>query len=103
MDRFTHKVLSWRLSNTMDAEFYIEALQDALKHYGASEFLIRITAHEVPFYRDPARASDQHQHGRAGALTGRTPDEAYHGVRTSSGPGSTPGQRTNSSAVSMAA
>ncbi|WP_249199003.1 integrase core domain-containing protein, partial [Gluconobacter kondonii] len=37
------------------------------------------------------------------ALAGRTPDEAYHGAPTPSGPGLTPDQRANSSAVRMAA
>jgi len=37
MDWSTRKVLSWRLSNTMDAEFCIEALQEALIRYGAPE------------------------------------------------------------------
>lgn len=37
MDWFTRKVLSWRLSNTMDAEFCIEALRDALMRYGTPE------------------------------------------------------------------
>ena len=34
MGKVTRKVLSWRLSNTMDAEFCIEALRDALMRYG---------------------------------------------------------------------
>ena len=37
MDWASRRVLSWRLSNTMDAEFCIEALQEALIHYGAPE------------------------------------------------------------------
>lgn len=37
MDWFTRKVLSWRLSNTMDAEFCVEALRDALVRYGTPE------------------------------------------------------------------
>lgn len=37
MDWATHKVLSWRLSNTMDAEFCVEGLQVALIRYGAPE------------------------------------------------------------------
>ncbi|WP_157870992.1 IS3 family transposase [Gluconacetobacter diazotrophicus] len=37
MDWSTRKVLAWRLSNTMDAEFCIEALQEALIRYGAPE------------------------------------------------------------------
>ncbi|EOG5907671.1 IS3 family transposase [Vibrio vulnificus] len=34
IDWYSRKVLSWRLSNTMDTSFCIEALEDALKHYG---------------------------------------------------------------------
>jgi putative transposase len=34
MDWATRKVLSWRLSNTMDADFCIEALEEALSRYG---------------------------------------------------------------------
>jgi putative transposase len=32
MDWATRKVLSWRLSNTMDGEFCIEALEEALQN-----------------------------------------------------------------------
>jgi len=34
MDWSTRKVLSWRVSNTMDVEFCIEALEDALARFG---------------------------------------------------------------------
>jgi len=37
MDWFTRKILSWCLSNTMDAEFCIGALQDTLMRYGSPE------------------------------------------------------------------
>lgn len=37
MDWHSRKVLSWRLSNTLDADFCVEALQDALSRYGAPE------------------------------------------------------------------
>ena len=37
MDWATRKVLSWRLSNTMDVEFCIAALEEALAHYGRPE------------------------------------------------------------------
>ena len=33
MDWATRKVLSWRLSNTMRADFYVEALNEALERY----------------------------------------------------------------------
>ena len=37
MDWATRKVLAWRISNTLDADFCIKALQDALAKYGAPE------------------------------------------------------------------
>jgi len=37
MDWFTRYVLSWRLSNTLDSYFCIEALEEALERYGQPE------------------------------------------------------------------
>src|SRR3954462_274561 len=37
MDWPTRKVLSWRVSNTMDADFCIEALEEALERFGKPE------------------------------------------------------------------
>jgi putative transposase len=37
MDWYSRKVLSWRLSNTMDARFCVEALEDALMIHGKPE------------------------------------------------------------------
>lgn len=37
MDWYSRKVLSWRLSNTMDTLFCLEALQEALNIYGCPE------------------------------------------------------------------
>ena len=37
MDWASRKVLSWRLSNTMDADFCVAALEDALARYGRPE------------------------------------------------------------------
>jgi len=37
MDWATRKVLSWRISNTLDTRFCVEALKDALFKYGAPE------------------------------------------------------------------
>jgi putative transposase len=34
LDLFSRKVLSWRLSNTLDAAFCVEALEEALEKYG---------------------------------------------------------------------
>ena len=37
MDWSTRKVLSWRVSNTMDVAFCVEALQEALARFGRPE------------------------------------------------------------------
>jgi putative transposase len=37
MDWHSRKVLSWRLSNTLEADFCVEALAEAVKRYGAPE------------------------------------------------------------------
>jgi putative transposase len=39
MDWATRKVLSWRLSNTLDASFCVEALQEAIAKYGKPEIM----------------------------------------------------------------
>jgi putative transposase len=37
MDWHSHKILLWRLSNTMATDFCIDALEEAIKRYGAPE------------------------------------------------------------------
>jgi putative transposase len=37
MDWYSRKVLSWRISNTMDTDFCIEALEEAIEKYGTPE------------------------------------------------------------------
>jgi len=37
MDWYSRKVLSWRLSNTMEADFCVEAVAEAIKRYGRPE------------------------------------------------------------------
>jgi len=37
MDWHSRKVLSWRISNSMDADFCIDALEDAIEKYGCPE------------------------------------------------------------------
>ena len=39
MDWFTRKVLTWRLSNTLEAESYLEALSEAIHKFGAPEIM----------------------------------------------------------------
>ena len=38
VDWYSRKVLSWRLSNTMDSSFCVEALEEALEKYGNPEY-----------------------------------------------------------------
>ena len=37
MDWYSRKVLAWKLSNTLDIGFCIDALQEAIRHYGRPE------------------------------------------------------------------
>lgn len=37
IDLYSRKVLSWRISNTMDTDFCIEVLEEALQNYGKPE------------------------------------------------------------------
>ncbi len=37
MDWWSRKVLAWRLSNTMEADFCVEALEEALARHGKPE------------------------------------------------------------------
>ena len=44
MDWFSRRVLSWRLSNTMEADFCVEALQEAIARHGQREIFKTIAA-----------------------------------------------------------
>ena len=37
IDWYSRKILSWRLSNTMDADFCVDCLEDAIRAYGTPE------------------------------------------------------------------
>lgn len=37
MDWYSRRVLSWRVSNTMDSDFCVDALEEAIERYGAPE------------------------------------------------------------------
>lgn len=37
MDWYSRAVLSWRLSNTMEADFFVSTLEDAINRYGVPE------------------------------------------------------------------
>ena len=46
MDWASRKVLSWRLSNTLEADFCLEALEEALDRYGAPD-IFKALDHQV--------------------------------------------------------
>jgi putative transposase len=39
MDWVSRAVLAWRLSNTLGAEFCVEAIEEALSHYGRPDII----------------------------------------------------------------
>ena len=66
VDWFSRKVLSWRLSITLETEFFLEAVEEALAHYGKPEifntdqgsqftsiaFTDRLNKHEIKISMD---------------------------------------------------
>ena len=64
MDRSSRKVLAWRVSNTMDTEFCLEVLEEALDRYGAPEIfntdhVLRTGASPVVSTSEPAGGMDR--------------------------------------------
>ena len=39
MDWFTRKLLAWRISNTLEADFCVEALNEAIHRFGSPEIM----------------------------------------------------------------
>src|ERR671910_360756 len=83
MDWASRRVLSWRLSNTMDAEFCVDALEEALVRHGRPEIFnserqratgssagasSRQPVHQRRLHRPARGARRRHQHGRQGPV-----------------------------------
>lgn len=100
MDWYSWAVLSWRISNTIDADFCVAALEDALNRYGLPEIFKRtkpIAVHQLRVYTDAQRGGNVHLHGWPWPLDGQhhgreTVEVAEIRMRVSSGTGY--GQRT---------
>jgi putative transposase len=80
MDWATRKVLSWRLSNTMDASFCKEALDEAIAKYGPPEIMntdqgSQFTGSALDHHADRGRGENIHGWARAlfGQYIHRTP------------------------------
>ena len=56
MDWASRKVLSWRLSNTLETSFCVEALQEALERYGAPEIFNSDQGGHSPASISPTRS-----------------------------------------------
>ena len=54
MDWASRKVLSWRLSNTLDAHFCVEALHEPLEHYGPPEIFNAASTAPAPSATTPS-------------------------------------------------
>src|SRR5512134_2376759 len=66
IDWFARAVLAWRLSNTIDAAFCVEALEEALARWGRPEIFNtdKAASSLVPLYRHAGRGRDQDLDGR---------------------------------------
>ena len=74
MDWATRHVLSWRLSNTMDAGFCAEALGDALgplRPAGDIQYGSGQPVHQPRLHRRAQEREHPHLHGRSGPLHGQ--------------------------------
>jgi putative transposase len=71
MDWATRKVLSWRLSNTLDASFCVEALEEAIAKYGKPENGSGQPIHRRWLDHDSDQGRYQDLNGWAGPLFGQ--------------------------------
>ena len=74
MDWHSRRVLSWRVSNTLDTDFCIEALEEALQrvwHAGNLQHRPRVPVHLRGVHRRAQGPGHQHQHGWQGSVGGQ--------------------------------
>jgi len=73
MDWHSRKVLSWRLSNTLDAEFCVAALQEAITCHGTlrSSTQTRGLNSQPSFYLGPGSPRHRREHGWPRTSTGQ--------------------------------
>jgi putative transposase len=69
MDWFSRKVLAWRLSSTMDAEFCVTALEEAIARFGRPE--IFNTDHQLGLHQYLEGRRHPYLDGRAWPLDGQ--------------------------------
>ena len=55
MGWYSRKLMAWRVSNTMDADFCVDALEEAISRYGAPDiFNTDHRVHSLPVMPSPA-------------------------------------------------
>ena len=71
MDWATRKVLAWRLSNTLDVSFCVDALNEAIAKYGKPDIMNtdRIAVHGCSLDHELDRGLCQNLNGWAGSLS----------------------------------
>jgi putative transposase len=71
IDWFSRRVLSWRVSITMEAGFCVEAVEEALARHGKPEIFNTDQGSQFTstvFNRLADRQGHRHQHGRPGRM-----------------------------------
>lgn len=68
MDWATRKILSWRLSNTLTADFCVEALEEAIGRYGTPEI---VNTDQGSQFTSSAFVETVHRHGIALSMDGK--------------------------------
>ena len=72
MDWFSRKVLAWRLSNTMDADFCVTALEEAIARFGKPDQRgTRLAVHELCVHEHFEGCRHSHLDGRPWPLDGQ--------------------------------
>lgn len=74
IDWYSRKVLAWRLSNTMDAGFYVDCLEEAIRNYGTPKIFNTDQGSQFTsdsFTGDADSKWHHHDYGRAWACAGQ--------------------------------
>ena len=73
LDWFSRRVLSWRVSITMEASFCVETLEDALANTAGPNLQYRsgLAVHGCCLHRGACQQRHRHQHGRQRRLAGQ--------------------------------
>ena len=74
MDWASRKVLAWRLSNTMEADFCVAALEEAIARHGRPDIFNTRSGqpvHQLRLYQHAQGRRHSHLHGRPWPLDGQ--------------------------------